>query len=372
MSDATSFRALGGTNRLFASPAGRVSAVATAIGLAVIPFWLDSDFWMTTIGNAGIFAIAAIGLNLLTGYAGQVSLGHAAFLSIGGYTAVYFGSDKGWPLPVWLVVVALVGAAVGALVGPFALRFKGNYLVVITLALLFITVHVLENWDRFSGGSDGKSASGLDMSVGPLDFNELSVFGKDFTEYQGRYYLAWLVFGLVLLIARNIVRSRPGRALQAIRDRDIAAEVVGVDTSRYKVAVFALSSGMATMAGGLYASSIQFLTPGDPSSQLFLSIRFVAIIIVGGLGSLYGVIIGAILLGPLPKLLEEHASKLDFTVPLFDEPLVQRTATSPGLFSPASLAEILFGLLLIGFLIFQPRGVAGLIESVRNRLRRTT
>ncbi len=353
-------------NRLLPSRAGRTATVLAIVAVALLPMWLDDDFWMLVFGNAGIFAIGAVGLSLLTGYAGQVSLGHAAFLSIGGYTAVWFSSDKGWPLPLWLLAVTLVGAAIGALVGPFALRFKGNYLVVITLALLFITVHVLDNWDRFSNGADGKSATGLKLWF-LVDFENLSVFGKEFTDSQGRYYLAWIILGLVLVMARNIVRSRPGRALQAIRDRDVAAEVVGVDTARYKIAVFAVSSGLATLAGGLYAANIGFLTPGDPAAQLFLSIRFVAIIIVGGLGSLYGVVIGALLLGPLPELLRDHADKINFTVPLFDEPLIQE-GTGPGLFTSSSLAEILFGVSLVAFLIFQPRGVVGLIDGVRHRL----
>lgn len=353
---------------LLATSAGRVG---TALAVAVVllgPFVLGSDFWMTVLANAAIFAIAGVGLSLLTGYAGQVSLGHAAMLSIGGYVAVWFGADQGWPLLLWLLVTAAIGGLVGAAVGPFALRFRGNYLVVVTLALLFITVHVFENWDRFTAGFDGKSASGLPLSIGPLDFGELSIPGKDFTREQGLYYLSWLVLGLVLVVARNIVRARPGRALQAIRDRDIAAEIIGVETARYKIGAFVVSSGIAALAGGLHAASVRFITPGDPSSQLFLSIRFVAIIIVGGLGSLWGVVVGALLLGPLPELLKEHADLFGFTVPGVGEPLLKATPTSPGLLTAAALSEILFGVLLVVFLMFQPRGVAGMVADLRNRL----
>lgn len=355
---------------LLSTSSGRIATAVAIVVVAWLPFWLDSDFWMTVLANAGIFAIGGVGLSLLTGYAGQVSLGHAAFLSIGGYTAVWFSADQGWPLLPWLVVVALVGALVGAVVGPFALRFKGNYLVVVTLALLFLTVHLFDNWDSFTGGLNGKSASDIKLALGPIDFAELSVFGKDFTREQGIYYLSWLILGATLVIARNIVRTRPGRALQAVRDRDIAAEIVGVNTARYKVAIFALSSAIASVAGGLYAASIRFITPGDAASQLFLSIRFVAIIIVGGLGSLYGVVVGALFVGPLQDLVTEYADLFSFNVPVFDEPLVQETATSPGLFSAPVFSQILFGVLLILFLIFQPRGVAGMIGDARAALRR--
>ncbi len=214
--------------------------LAIASGL-LLPFFVSSDFWMTVLGAAGVFALGGLGLNLLTGYAGQVSLGQAAFVLIGAYAAAYFGVDQGWPMPLWLLAATLVGGLIGAAIGPFALRFKGNYLVVVTLALVFVTVHVLRNWESFSGGLDGKSVSDASLWFG-VDFANLSLFGKEFTRLQGIFYLTWIFVGLATLLIANIVRTRPGRALQAIRDRDIAAEVIGVRVARNKIIVFALSS----------------------------------------------------------------------------------------------------------------------------------
>lgn len=349
----------------------RASQVGLVIGVVLVvgtPLFVEDDFWMTILANAGAFAIAAIGLNLLTGYAGQVSIGHAAFLTIGGYTVAYFGAERGWALPLWLLAAAVAGGAIGALVGPFALRFKGNYLVVVTLALLFVTVWVVENWESFTGGFNGASTNGAPLSLGPVDFGELSLFGKDFTREQGLFYLAWLTVGITALLARNLVRSRTGRALRSIRDRDTAAEVAGVSNVRYKISAFVISSAMASVGGALYAVNLRFLSPRSPIEELFISIRFVAIIIVGGLGTIHGAIVGALILGPLPELVSENLGLLDFTVPLLDKPFVGQTAADGGVFTAASFSEILFGVLLIAFLLFQPSGIAGMTRTLRARI----
>ncbi len=355
-------------SRLLPSTASRIGLVVAIALVIAAPLVVEDDFWMTVLANAAAFAIAGIGLNILTGYAGQVSIGHAAFLTMGGYTVAYFGAEKGWPLPLWLLAAAAVGGVVGALVGPFALRFKGNYLVVVTLALLFVTVWVVENWESFSGGFDGASTNATPLSLGPLDFKELSLFGKEFTREQGLFYLAWILVGLTALVARNLVRGRPGRAMQAIRDRDIAAEVVGVSNVRYKIAAFAISSAMASVGGAVYAVNLRFISPNSPIAELFISIRFVAIIIVGGLGTIHGAIVGALILGPLPELVQENLGLLDFTVPILDRPLVGETAADGGVFTAASFSEILFGVLLIVFLLFQPTGIAGMTRTLRARL----
>ena len=354
--------------RLLPTGASKVGLAVSVVLVIVTPLFVEDDFWMTVLSNAGAFAIAAIGLNLLTGYAGQVSIGHAAFLTIGGYVTAYFGAEQGWALPLWLAMAALIGGAVGALVGPFALRFRGNYLVVVTLALLFITVWVVENWESFTGGFDGTSTNAAPLSIGPVDFKELSILGKDFTREQGQFYLAWILVGLTALVARNLVRSRPGRAMQSIRDRDIAAEVAGVSNVRYKIAAFSISSAMAALGGAVYAVNLRFLSPNSPIEELFISIRFVAIIIVGGLATIHGAIVGALILGPLPELVQENLGLLDFTIPILDRPFVGETAADDGLLTSAALSEFMFGLLLITFLLFQPSGIAGMTRTLRARL----
>jgi branched-chain amino acid transport system permease protein len=358
-------------SRLLPSTASRIGLVVAVVLVVGTPLLVEDDFWMTILGNAGAFAIAGIGLNILTGYAGQVSVGHAAFLTMGGYTVSYLGAEKGWPLPLWLLAAAVVGGVVGALVGPFALRFKGNYLVVVTLALLFITVWVVENWESVTGGFDGASTNSAPLSLGPIDFGELTLFGKELTREQGMFYLTWILVGLTALVARNLMRGRPGRAMQAIRDRDIAAEVVGVSNVRYKVAAFAISSAMASLGGAIYAVNLRFISPNNAIGELFVSIQFVAIIIVGGLATVHGAIIGALILGPMPELVGENLDLLDFTVPFLDKPFVGETVADGAVLTAASFSEILFGVLLIMFLLFQPTGIAGMTQSLRARFRAT-
>jgi branched-chain amino acid transport system permease protein len=353
--------------RLLPDTTSRVLLVASIATVALLPFFVSSDFWMTVLGAAGVFALAGLGLNLLTGYAGQVSLGQAAFVLIGAYVAAYFGADQGWPMFWWMLAATLVGGLIGAAIGPFALRFKGNYLVVVTLALVFVTVHVLRNWESFSGGLDGKSVSDASLWF-IVDFGSLSLFGKEFTRLQGIFYLTWIIVGLATLAVANIVRTRPGRALQAIRDRDIAAEVIGVRVARNKIIVFALSSAMAGMAGGLDAVRTRFLTPGVAEAELLESIRYIAVIVVGGIGTVTGAIVGALFLGPLPELIEQYSDTINFTVPFLDQPLLKDSATADGIMTTAVLSEILFGVLLVVFLMFQPRGLVGMFGNARRWL----
>ncbi len=354
-------------NPLLPSAGAKIVTGLAVAGVVICPLVVRDSFWITVLGNAGTFALAALGLSLLTGFCGQVSLGHAAFLTVGGYLAAYFGAGWGWPLPAWLALSAVTGAIIGALVGPFALRFKGNYLVVVTLALIFVVAHVARNWESFTGGFDGVSTNKTPLAIGGLDFGDMSAFGQRLDRQQGLFYLSWILVGIGALLVRNLVRSRPGRAMQAIRDGDLAAEVIGVSNARYKIAAFAISSAMASVAGALYAVGLRFITPNEPLADLFLSIRFVAIIIVGGMGTVYGAIVGALLLGPLPELVKEFVSVLDVTVPGLGRPLVSDTVASEPLFSTSAFSEALFGLLLVLTLIFKPQGIAGVVQSWRSR-----
>ena len=354
-------------NRLLPGAGAKTTAALTVAGVVICPLVLDDPFWITVLGNAGTFAVAALGLSLLTGFTGQVSLGHAAFLTVGGYLVAFFGAGWGWPLPAWLALAAATGAVIGALVGPFALRFKGNYLVVVTLALIFVVTHVTRNWESFTGGFDGISTNKAPLALGGLDFADMSAFGHRLSREEGLFYLSWILVGLSALAVRNLVRTRPGRAMQAIRDRDLAAEVIGVSNARYKIAAFAISSAMASVAGAVYAVGLRFITPNEPLGELFLSIRFVAIIIVGGMGTVYGAIVGALMLGPLPELVKEFVGVLDVTVPGLGRPLVSDTVASEPLFSTSALGEVIFGLLLVLTLLFQPQGIAGVVRSVRGR-----
>jgi branched-chain amino acid transport system permease protein len=334
--------------RLFRTRWGKVGlALAIALWLLTPIFVLD-EFWLSVLNYAGIAAIGAIGLNLLTGYTGQVSLGHAFFIGAGAYTAGQVGGELGLPLILWLPAAGLLGAAVGALIGPFALRLRGNYLAIVTLGLVFLGEHLFRNLDGVTGGNSGASVT-ADVALGPVDFNQLTVAGDEYLRNQSWFWLVWGLVLLFALLAKNIVRTRPGRALQAIRDRDVAAEIIGVEPGRYKVGAFALSSALAAIGGALYGAYQQFVSPDEFS--LFLSIQYIAIIIVGGVGTIFGSVLGALFLGGLPAVIEEYSGSI---------PGVESGATDEGFISVFTLNQAIFGLLIVLFLVFEPRGLAAM------------
>ncbi len=347
--------ALATVPRLFPTRWSRRLTAALVVGLAAFPLVVGSDLWRSVLLFVGATAIGALGLNLLTGFTGQVSLGHAFFLGVGAYTATYLGNPtdgtpagRGLPLWVWLPLSAVVPALVGLAVGPAALRLKGNYLAVVSLGLVFLGAHVFKEWDSLTGGSDGTTVS-PSLALGPVDF---AGFGG-LSRAQSLHYLVWGLAGLAALGCANLVRTRPGRALQAVRDRDVAAEVLGVSLARYKVGAFAISSGLAGISGALYAVVLTYIEPGTWS--LPLSIQFVAMIIVGGIGTTLGGILGALFIGALPEVARRATEGI---------PFVARTASEDGLSLP-QLNQILFGLSIVAFLVLEPRGLAALLRRAR-------
>ena len=323
---------------------------------------LESFLDLKVLALAGVYAIGAIGLNLLTGYTGQISLGHGVFVGSGAYLTAYLGTEYNLALPVLIPAAAILGFAIGAAVGPFALRLRGSYLVVVTLGLVVVGTHIFKEWDSVTGGVNGRSAAGVVPAIGSLDFENLSLFGREFSEEQGMFWLIWFVVGIAALLVKNITRSRTGRAFQAVRDRDLTAEVIGVDPSRYKVLAFALSSSLAAVAGALYAPLQDFLSPGGLSEPggfgLTMSIQFVAIIILGGLGTIYGSVVGAVLIGALPEVVSAVTGETTL-------PGIASGGFGDGLLSADQLNQVLFGLAIAVVLLVEPRGIAALWERTK-------
>jgi branched-chain amino acid transport system permease protein len=332
--------------KLFPSRATKIAFGVLAVLYLVLPGQI-SDFQLSVLNRAAIFAIAAIGLNLLTGYTGQVSLGHAFFLAIGAYTWAHFGAEQNLPLVVWLPLAGVIGALVGAIVGPFALRLRGNYLAIVSLGLVFIGLHIWNNFESVTGGASGVGGPRA-ARIGGLDFAKLNLGGKSYTVEQSYFWLLWAFVALAVLLARNLVRSRPGRAMQAVRDRDVAAEVIGVNLARYKVGAFAVSSAFAAVAGALFGSYYAYVSPDQWS--LLLSIQFIAIIIVGGVGTVFGSVLGAVFVAGAPPMIEQYASSI---------PLVSYLTSKGGL-SIDSLNQLLYGLVIVLFLVLEPLGLAGI------------
>jgi branched-chain amino acid transport system permease protein len=262
---------------LFRSRPAQAAALAMAALYIAVPL-VANNFWITVLVYAGISSVGAIGLNLLTGYTGQVSLGHAFFFGVGAYATAVFAGKWGLPFPLWLIAAAAAGGLIGGLIGPFALRLRGNYLVIVSLGLLFLGQHVFENWRAVTGGLTG-TAVRAPVAVAGLDVGNVALGGFTLTRNQGYLYFVWLIVAVLAFAAKNITRTRAGRAMQAIRDRDLAAEVIGVSLAQYKVGAFVISSAYAACAGGLYASFARYVSPLDfslfsaPSTARF-SARF--------------------------------------------------------------------------------------------------
>jgi branched-chain amino acid transport system permease protein len=336
---------------LFRTGWRRAGLVIALLVYLVAPLAL-SDFQVTVLDYAGIAAIGAIGLNVLTGYTGQISLGHAFFLGAGAYTAAYVGGEIELPLPLWLAAAALVGALVGGLIGPFALRLRGSYLAIITLGLVFVGQHIFENWDSVTGGLSGRSVA-APVELGPVDFAALEVAGHTFTRNGGYFYLIWGLVGIVALLVKNLMRSRLGRAFQAVRDRDAAAAVIGVRLARTKVLSFVISSSLASVGGALYGSYQRFVSPDE--FGLSMSIEYVAMIVIGGVATIYGPVLGALFITTVPFVIEQWSDKI---------PGVATQAGESGI-TVFALNQMLFGLMIIGFLLFEPRGLAAIWMRIK-------
>jgi branched-chain amino acid transport system permease protein len=323
----------------------RILLIAVALVALALPFQLGTSA-LTTATFVVIAAIGATGLNVLTGYAGQISLGHAFFLAVGAYTGAKLGEDIGWSAALWIPAAGVVAGLFGALVGPVALRLRGLYLAIVTLGLLFIGQHWFFNAESLTGGPQGRTFP--PVVIGPFDFTPgqvLQLGGLSIDHNGLYYYLALALLAVATAFAWNVRRTRAGRAMVAVREREIAAAVMGVDVRRVKIAAFTASAFLAGVSGALYASYLSFAQPGEWS--LLLSIQFIAAVIVGGMGTVAGPILGSAVVFALPTLLGN--------LPFLPE-------EGSGGVSVTDLSSIAYGLLIVAFLVLEPRGLVGLAE----------
>jgi branched-chain amino acid transport system permease protein len=330
---------------------------ALVVVALLMPFAVTDDL-LVLLATGFVAAIGAIGLNIVTGYAGQVSLGHAFFLAIGAYTGAALSGDPDGrvlgfgvtSLPVWLLASGLVAGLAGLVVAPLAVRLRGLYLAIVTLGLVFLGEHVFREWTSLTGGP----GVGRPAAVPELFGVRLDRPSALFTGPQQLYLLMFVLLVIFGVLARNLVRSRIGRALAAVRDRDLAAEVIGVDVTRYKMIAFAVSSFYAGVAGALLYVMIGFVEPG--SFNLGMSVQYIAMILIGGVATISGSVMGALFITMLPRVTRELPAVL---------PFISSSSTAGGI-TVFQVETILYGLLIIGFLIFEPRGLFGIWIRVRN------
>ncbi len=299
-----------------------------------------------------IYAIVGVGLLILTGFTGQVSLGHAAFLAIGAYTTAYL-QRLGVPFLVYLPLSALIAGAVGALVGFPALRLSGIYLVIATIAFGFIVEEIAARWESVTNGNEGMRIKALDLFGFTL--------GRD---GYGFYVVCLALLVAVMLGALNLLRSPTGRAFLAIRDSETAARSMGVNLAVYKVMAFSISAAITGLAGCLYAHKLSFVSP--EMFTLLLSLEFIIVIIIGGVGSLHGAVLGSIfvvmvdpfltlLKDDLPGAIGRLAAGLGASPggAAGIEDMLSRIGGAPG------LKGAIYGIIIIVFILFEPAGLYG-------------
>ncbi len=338
--------------------------LALLVVLLVLPLYVE-EFWLRT--GFAVFAaiIGALGLNLLVGTTGQLSLAHAFFLAVGAVTYTYVSGEPGgtanaygglgWPPLLGMVLGVLAAGAAGVLFSPIAARLRGIYLGIASLGLVFIGEHVLNTWTSVTGGFNGRLVPAFSLfgfSFGGNDEPSLEVLGVPFGQTERLWYLGLALCIAACWFAANLVRSRPGRALQTLRDSEVAASVMGVDVRQYKAKAFLVSSMYAGLAGVLYGLSIGSVAPD--SFGLALSVQFLAMIVLGGLGSVVGSILGATFVSALPLVFQQYAGSLPFIV----------DPGEPGIVA-SQAAAFLYGLAIVLVVLFEPGGLAGLARRLR-------
>jgi branched-chain amino acid transport system permease protein len=301
--------------------------------LLVAAPWIMPEYWLAQLTFVLIYGIVGLGLMLLSGFTGLFSLGHAAFLGVGAYTEAVL-VNAGVPFPLAMAAAALLAAAVGVVVGLPALRVKGIYLAMATLAFGFIVEEGMARWESVTGGNAG-------LMVGYP-----ALGGWELVDTNAFYYLCLLVAVLATLAIVNLLRAPIGRAFVAIRDSEISAQSMGIHLARYKTLSFALSAALAGLGGALYAHKIQFLSPDQFS--IVQSIDLLLMVVIGGLGSVHGAFLGAIFLIVMPQLI---ALAKDF--------LPEAIGQSTG------LQAAVYGAVLVAFVLFEPLGLYGRWLKVR-------
>lgn len=377
----------------------KVAVMVLLLLAALIPFhalpffgFLGDSDWLLIMDRAFIFGVAALGLNLLTGVAGQVSLGHAFFMAVGAYTAVVVGGDAGntvWgfglPIWIWLPAAGTMAALVGIVIAPTAVRVRGLYLAIVTLGLVFVGQHFWRNIGGVAGGpTTGRDWPRLELRLWKeetplIDFSrDGEWFGVHLSGEGKAYFLLMLILILFTVIAKNLVRTRIGRSFQAVRDRDIAAEVMGVGDAKAKLQAFAISSFFAGVGGALLGALVLRLIPD--TWDLLLSVEFVAIILIGGAGTVAGTLLGSMFVVLLPRIVEDFTEFLtaqavdggwlSWPAGLIiaeggDICCISTSAAGPGL-SVFQMNLVIFGILIVVFLIAEPLGLYGVWIRVRN------
>lgn len=348
---------------------GTLILLGVLLVLLAVPFYADVALLQTGLLTFSAI-VAAIGLNLLTGTTGQLSLAHAFFVAVGAYGYSYFTGvptahgpgGLGLPPLAGLVLGVLLAGLTGMLFSPVAARLGGVYLGIASLALIFIGHHVMFSATPLTGGFNGRSVVPFDIAG--FSFTEsnpnLSIFNVSLGQYERLWYFGLALAVLAYIIARNIVRRRPGRALTAIRDSELAAAVLGINVGRYKASAFIISSMYAGLGGVIFALTVGHVVPD--SFNLQMTIDYLAAIVIGGLGSVTGAAVGATFVFAIPQFLNQYSASIPFLA----------AAGSSGDLGAGSAARYLYGLAVVVVILAAPGGLADIARRRTGRRSNTT
>ncbi len=319
--------------------------LAFTLIMASLPLWegpvsdLISIRLLYTLRLVGIYAIVAVGLNMLIGYAGQVSLGHAAFFGIGAYTSAILATRLGWPSWLTIMFAVVTAGIIGMALGWVVLRLKGHYLAMATLAMGIIAFVLFRELRPLTGGNEG-------INYIP----RLSLPGLNINSKAGEYFFIWIITILVLVLAQNVIASRTGRALRALHFSEVAADAMGVNVALHKIKVFTMSAAMAGLAGGIFAHIQTFIDP--KSFDVTLSVMLVTMVVIGGMTSIWGAVAGAAVIGFIPKIVEA-LPKWFGNVPDWVK-------------NYSNYQALILGLILILTMVFMPTGITrGISDLVK-------
>lgn len=315
---------------IFPTPLARRTAIAAVIFLLVAPQFLNAYYLNLGI-QIGYYGIAALGLNIVVGFTGQISLGHAAFFGFGAFASAWLNNTTGLPVFFCIPLAGAMTMALGLIVGIPAGRIKGLYLAIATLASQYILEDFFSRADWFTGGSYGAMAT------------PFSLFGFQFNNDQRYFYVVLFYVVVMFLFGTNLMRSRDGRAFVAVRDHYLSAEIMGINLTKYRILSFGISSLYAGIGGALFAHYLGFVSA--EGFTIMLSIQFLGMVIIGGLGSVMGTLLGTAFMVLLPELMAAGVGLVGDSLPGLTQAL-------------AYIREMAIGLAIILFLIFEPDGLA--------------
>jgi branched-chain amino acid transport system permease protein len=323
----TSYRA---DTTIFPTPMSRNFALGGVVLLVLAPLVLNA-YYLNLLIQIGYYGIAALGLNILVGFTGQISLGHAAFFGFGAFASAWINNSFGIPVILSIPLAGVLTTAVGMIVGVPAGRIKGLYLAIATLASQFILEDFFARAEWFTGGSSGSLA------------NSISLFGYPMNSEQSYFYVVLFFVVVMFLFGANLLRTRDGRAFVAVRDHYLSAEIMGINLTKYRILSFGISSFYAGIGGALYGHYLGFVSA--EGFTILLSIQFLGMVIIGGLGSVMGALLGTTFMVLLPEVMTSLVRTAGDMLP----------GLSQGV---AYIKQMAIGLAIILFLIFEPDGLA--------------